>query len=246
MLTKRSKSMKECYEKILGDLDKMKKAEEEFTDFRNVMLADQTYSEKYKQAKIETAQKTTDQTISVCARDAINAVYKLNELVESAPEPVDVSDSKKQNTLTMLTTLGADLPFEQVAYFVESAKGDFRWLEILGKMLDRYGFKYHADLCEQYREIPTEFKLAELVGKLACVEQRPREVNEYYFGWYVVDFKKWLKNLDCTVADSPDFKEQVARLKQELAMRNAENESLREKDALHIELINHLTDKIGE
>lgn len=245
MLTKRSKGIKEYCEKILADLAKMDKANEEYLDFFEMMNADQTYSRKYKDEKIEVARNATDNAMKVCADAILETIHKLYDLVNEEPEPVDANDSKKQNVLSMVNMLGADLPFEQVAYFVESAKGDIRWLEMLETMLKRYGHTYHAELCKQYREMPQEWELEDFAGKVAIVSNNPRDYRKNNFGWDVLRFKKWINTLDCTVADSPDFKEQVARLKQELAMRNAENESLREKDALHIELINHLADKIG-
>ena len=245
MLTKRSKGIKECCEKIIADLAKMEKANADYLEFFNVMSADPTYSREYKNAKIEVARSATDNTMKVCADVVLDTVHKLYDLVEEDPETVNANDSKVQNVLSMINLLGADLPFEQAAYFVESARGDIRWLEMLEVLLKRYGHAYFADRCKEYRELPQEWELQDFAGKVAIVSNNPRDYRKGNFGWDIVKLKKWINILDCTVADAPDFKEQVARLKQELAMRNAENESLREKDALHIDIINHLTEKIG-
>ena len=245
MLTKRSKGMKECYEKILADFNKMKKANDEFVEFADVLHKDQTYSESYKASKLEAARSATDNAMQICANSIIDAVHKLYAFIEQDPEPVDVNDSKKQNVLSMLNMLGKDLPFEQASYFVESARGDFQWLEILGKMLKRYEFSHQAELCEAYRAVPAEWQLADFVGKMAWVAQVPRDFNANNFGWDMVNFKKWLNVLEVTVSDTPDLKTQVDRYKKEIAATRAENEILKEQDALHVDIINHLAEKIN-
>ena len=243
MLTKRSKSMKECYEQIIADFDKMKKANETLNSFIEALNADRAYSKEYKAERAEVARASTDNTLSICAGAILDNVNKLADLIEGDPEPVDVTDSKKQNVMSMITTLGEDLPFEQITYFVESARGDFRWLEILGKMLRRYGFSYQAELCDKYREAPAEWQLAEFAGKMACVQQRPREFLSNNFGRDMVNFKKWLNVLEVSVNDTADLANQVERYKKELAATRAENESLKERDALHVGIINHMIDK---
>lgn len=243
MLTMRSKKIKTGFQSILTNLKRMAEADEKFKELQLSLSQNEVYSAKYKDQKREEARKSVDLVLTGCAESIAKELETLYEVVEGMPDPIETNDETVQNMLSMIRLTECKLPFEQLQYFVDQSRGNFVLLKVLAETFKSYGQEYFANQCLELAEEFPIYKIEEMAGVNGRVLFNPRDYNAHDWVWFKIDIEKYLKQLNAGIVSAPSYKEQVAKLKETLAARNREIEMLKEKDATHIGIIDHLLDK---
>ena len=243
MLTLRNQKIKAAFQVVLQNLERMEAFDNSFKEFRLSLAQNSIYSEKYKEKELEKAKAAYDTTIRACAESNSKEFNTICDLLEGNPEPVEINDETAQNMLNMIQLTKCKLPFEQLQYYVDQSRGNFVLLKMLAEVFKSYNLDYFAKQCaELSEELPIEQlqEMARVNGRL-LYDTSNYNANDWY--WCIVNIKRFLKQLDSNVVSEPNYKEQVAKLKETLAARNQEIESLRETDAAHIRIIDHYIEK---
>ena len=243
MLTMRSKKIKAGFQNILKNLERMAEADKKFKELEAALSQNEVYSDKYKGQKREEALKVVNLALTSCAEAILKELESLFDVIEAMPEAIETNDETAQNMLSMIRLTECKLPFEQLQYFVDQSRGHFVLLKVLAEIFKTYQQDYFAEQCLQLAEEFPLYKLEEMAGVNGRVLLNPRDYNAHDWVWFKIDIEKYLKQLDAGIVAEPSYKAQVAKLKEALAARNQEIETLKEKDATHIDLINHLLDK---
>ncbi len=243
MLTLRNKSIKAGLQNILKNLEQMEQADKNYKEFNLALSQNTIYSKKYKDQQLAEAHESYEITVTSCAKAISGELQTICGLIEALPEPVEMNNESAQNMLSMIRLTECKLPFEQLQYYVDQSRGDFVLLKMLAEVFKGYKQDYFVNQClELSKEFPL-YKLQEMAGINGRVLYNPSNYNPHDWDWFIVDIKQFLKQLDSSVTAEPNYKEQVAKLKETLAARNREIELLKEKDASNIGVIDYLLNK---
>lgn len=230
--TKRTKAIKADIETITKNVDTMETAWQKYVEFFNEWNGKLSiYSVAYVNGKCDECRAATMKTVHACAEKAIDAALRLQETLETDPEPVNVNDTDAQNALAMIKLTNGNLEFNQLIYLIDRSRGNLSLLKMLANVFDNYKLDYAARRARDLAADPSQFRIANIISELHSTLY---ETEQYYperMFWDCVELKKYAKNLDPTITEAPDYEAQVQKLKKQLRAAEEERDAAKAEAA---------------
>lgn len=216
------------------------------------------YSQKYMDGLKQEAQTKRDKAIEKEVNEIRSALEVVKELRDFGSESIDIMNPKLQSAITIINTMGRDLPASSQLSIAEQFRGDIGSLKFLSQLYKKNGYFYADQVAEMTKTISQ-----------AAIDNMAYNVNRYdYCGKWDEDsdshiywtrnefakaanrlgfddtaadpFESVLYHLKTQYADSPKVQHAAAHAIQEL--RNDREMTRSEREQYFNEAVQHLND----
>ena len=216
------------------------------------------YSEKYMDGLRAEAQAKRDKAIEGEVNEIRSALEVVKELRDFGSESIDIMNPKLQSAITIVSTLGRDLPASEQLSIAEQFRGDIGSLKFLSQLYKKNHYFYADQVADMAKPIPQQAMddIAYCVNRYdycgkwdedsdSHIYWNPNEfaraANRLGFDDTAADpFESVLYQLKTQYADSPKVQHAAAHAIQEL--RNDREMTRSEREQYFNEAVQHLND----